>query len=236
MTHRADSFSSPGRPDSGRVDDENESRVRRGEAIERELRVYYEAEAADRLRPPHGRRRREICAAFARRLARSGVPSVLDVGAGPATDRRPFTDVGVRYVGVDLAVGNAVLAAELDDPVVPASLFALPFVDGAFAAGWSMSTFQHVPDDQIDEALAEFVRVLRPGAPVALGLWGGRDEVIESISSTSGLALPRHFTLRTHDRIRERLGRHLVIDADEIFPAGDSDWEYHVSFASTPTD
>ncbi len=164
------------------------------------------------------------------------MPAAADVGAGPASDRRPFTDAGVRYVGVDLAVGNAVIAAERGRTVVPASLFALPFPDRAFPAGWSMSTLQHVPDDRIDEALAEFVRVLQSGAPVAIGLWGGRDEVIESISSTSGLALPRHFTLRTHERIRELLGRHLVAVADETFPAGDSDWEYHVSFASTPTD
>ena len=50
--------------------------------------------------------------------------------------------------------------------VVPASLFSLPFPDSTFSAGWSMSTFQHVPDERIDEALAEFVRVLVPGAPV----------------------------------------------------------------------
>ncbi len=204
--------------------------------IERELRVYYEAEAADRLRPGQGRRRRELCEAFARRVAAAGLPSVLDVGAGPATDHRPFTEAGVRYVGVDLAVGNAMLAADLGHPVVPASLFALPFVDGAFPAGWSMSTLQHVPDDRIDAALVEFVRVVAPGAPVAIGLWGGRDEVIESPSPTGRLALPRHFTLRTHERIREILGRHLVVEADETFPAGDSDWEYHVSFASTPID
>lgn len=99
-----------------------------------------------------------------------------------------------------------------------------------------MSTLQHVPDHRIDEALAEFVRILRPGAPVTIGLWGGRDEVIDSTTSTTGLHLPRHFTLRTHDRIRAILGRHLAIRADETFPSGPSDWEYHVSFGSTPSD
>jgi|GEM_PF-2232480 len=89
--------------------------------------------------------------------------------------------------------------------VVPASLFSLPFPDSTFSAGCPTSTFQHVPDERIDEALAEFVRVLVPGAPVTIGLWGGHDEVIDSTSSTSGLDRPRHFTLRSHDRIRSIL-------------------------------
>ncbi|MEL6891785.1 MAG: methyltransferase domain-containing protein, partial [Actinomycetota bacterium] len=154
----------------------------------------------------------------------------------PASDHAPFTAAGIGYVGVDLAVGNAGLAAESGQLVIPASLFALPLADRELPAGWSMSTFQHVPDDRIDAALAEFVRVLRPAARVVIGLWGGRDEVIESESSTSGLQLPRHFTLRTHERIRELLGRHLVVDHDETFGSGDSDWEYHVSFSAVPSD
>lgn len=158
---------------------------------------------------------------------------MVDVGAGPASDHAPFAAVGIGYCGADLAVENAVVAAELARTVVPASLFNLPFKTATFPAGWSMSTFQHVPDHQIDAALAEFVRVLEPGAPVTIGLWGGRDEVIESTSSATGLGLPRHFTLRTHDHIRSILNRHLVVESDDTFAAGASNWEYHVSTART---
>lgn len=206
------------------------------DGIELQLRSYYEAEADRRLRPTHGERRHDICRSFARSLAADGRDSVLDVGAGPASDHGPFVAYGIGYIGVDLAVGNAVLAVESGQTVVPASLFSLPFPDSTFSAGWSMSTFQHVPDERIDEALAEFVRVLVPGAPVTIGLWGGHDVVIDSTSSTSGLDLPRHFTLRTHDRIRSLLRRHLVIEREETFASGSSGWrEYHVASGSTPT-
>ena len=81
-----------------------------------------------------------------------------------------------------------------------------------------------------------YVRVLEPGAQVTIGLWGGRNEIVDSTSSTSGLDLPRHFTLRTHDQIRSLLRRHLVIEREETFASGSSGWrEYHVASGSTPT-
>lgn len=202
--------------------------------MEAQLREYYEEEAAQRLRPAHGERRTVTCERFVERLVAERRSGVVDIGSGPASDGEPFARNGILYVGVDLAVGNARIGAELDRIVVPGSLFDLPFRTHSFEAGWSMSTLQHVPDERIDEALKEFVRVLRPGAPVTLGLWGGRDEVIVSSSATSGLQLARHFTLRTHDRIREILREHMVVERDETFAAGPSDWEYHVAHARTP--
>jgi len=202
--------------------------------IETQLRTYYEAEAEGRLRPEHGQRRQRLAADAADRWSSAGVGLMLDVGSGPASDHRQFAAAGVRYVGADLALGNARLAAELDQPVVPSTLFELPFPDGVFDAGWSMSTLQHVPDERIDEALFEFVRVLRHGGPVVMGLWGGHDEVIESNRATSGLTLDRHFTLRTHDRITEIIGRHVRIDHEEVWPPNEGGWEYHVAHGTTP--
>lgn len=204
------------------------------DVVERQLRSYYEVEADRRLRPRHGARRRHICETFAQQIATDS-RRVIDVGAGPATDSEAFTSRRVDYVGVDLAFGNARLAAGAGRTVIPASLFHLPFPRSTFSAGWSMSTFQHVPDERIDDALAEFVRVLTPGAPVAIGLWGGRDEVIDSASSTSGIQLPRHYTLRTHQRIRSILGRHLDVQSEDTFLADVDDWEYHVAFGSAPS-
>ena len=35
-----------------------------------------------------------------------------------------------------------------------------------------MSTLLHISDARLDQALLEIRRVLRPGAPLAVGLWG----------------------------------------------------------------
>lgn len=202
--------------------------------LERELKEYYEAEAVGRLRPGHGVRRREVCEQFARELALDDRRRVVDVGAGPAADHAPFVEQGIAYVGVDLSIGNSSLAAERGQIVVPASLFQLPFADGTFAAGWTMSTLQHVPDNRMDEALAEFVRVLEPDSPCVVGLWSGADEIVRSPSSTTGIELPREFTLRSHERIRSVLARHLVIRSDETFPPDAAGWEYHLARGRTP--
>lgn len=199
-----------------------------------QLQTYYEAEAARRVRPVHGERRLAICEAFAKAVAAQDRHTVLDVGSGPASDHGPFRAHGIGYVGVDLAVGNGLIAAESGQIVVPASLFDLPFPTASFASGWSMSTFQHIPDDRIDDALAEFSRVLEPGAPVTIGVWGGRDEVIDSESSTTGIALPRRFVMRSHERIRAIHVRHFDVVSDDTFAAGSSDWEYHVATLRTP--
>ncbi|MFT5531457.1 MAG: hypothetical protein ACI91O_001481 [Candidatus Poriferisodalaceae bacterium] len=57
-------------------------------------------------------RRVELRDAFIELLQREGRSSVLDLGAGPSGDGQGFIDGGVRYVGIDLAHGNGVLAAE----------------------------------------------------------------------------------------------------------------------------
>ncbi len=68
-------------------------------------------------------------AEFADSIRAEGRRSVIDVGAGPATDAPAFLDAGVEYVGIDLAVANGVLANESGATVVAASLFDLPFPD-----------------------------------------------------------------------------------------------------------
>ena len=200
-----------------------------------QLRRYYEAEAAGRLRPEHGDRRRAVREAFLELVTQEGCRSIVDVGAGPAVEGSAFVDAGLAYVGVDLAVGNALIAVERGLTLIPASLFELPFPAAAFDCGWSMSTLQHVPDARFHEAMREIVRVLRPGAPLGLGLWGGHERVLASTQASSGLTLPRHFTLRSHERTTAMLSEHGSLERFDTFPDGDSDWEYQVAALRTPT-
>ncbi|MEM8746759.1 MAG: class I SAM-dependent methyltransferase [Actinomycetota bacterium] len=198
-----------------------------------DLSSYYEAEAAAEVRGEPTGRRVELRDAFVQRLLRDGCSSVVDLGAGPATDGAAFADRGLHYVGLDLAIGNGHLARRRDLTVVPGSLDRLPFRSHSFDAGYSMSALQHIPDRLIGAVLDEIRRILRPGAPVGIGLWGGPDdEVHGEWGKVDGRRL---FRLRTDDHVRTLLGEHLgAVESFETFgdPADTGWWYQFVSLTS----
>lgn len=160
-------------------------------------------------------------------LKSEGRRSVLDVGAGPASDAALFIDAGIDYTGLDLATANAELAAEVGARVVPASMFDVPFRDGSFEACWSMSTLMHSPTDHVDAAMRSICRTLVPGSPVMVGQWGGSLGDIESDHTVPGL--PRLFSLRTAQENRALLEAHGSIERWEVRSIGPDGWEYHAA-------
>jgi SAM-dependent methyltransferase len=89
---------------------------------------------------------------------------VLDAGAGEGRHETLFEKQ--RYIGVDLAVGDAAwnygsLAAVCD-------LCALPFREGAFEAAINVVTLEHIHDPA--RALGEIGRTLKPGGRIFLAI------------------------------------------------------------------
>lgn len=71
-----------------------------------------------------------------------------------------------------------------------------------------MSTLLHVSNAELDAALAEIVRVLHPGAPLAIGLWGSDDGREELWDDGTDFGPPRFFSIRTDQALHEALRRH----------------------------
>ena len=139
---------------------------------ETDLVSYYNNEVRDRAvreLPASGVERRT---AYLEQLANEGLHSVLEIGSGPGRDGEAFAAAGLAYTGVDLAPESVDACRALGLDAQVASVLALPFDDASFQAGWTMSTLLHVADEDLDSALAEIVRVLRPAAPLAVGLSG----------------------------------------------------------------
>lgn len=69
-----------------------------------------------------------------------------------------FQDMVADYTGVDIAAGLSIYYRK---PFLPVQGATLPFADASFDAVFSYATHEHIPD--IETALGEIVRVLRPG-------------------------------------------------------------------------
>lgn len=181
---------------------------------QQDLISYYDQDAGRRNDAVLPANRVASRQAFIDQLQREGRDGVVEYGCGPGHDGLAFARAGLSWVGLDLSFEHARLSVDNAGPAVVASLLAPPFRPGAFAAGWSMSTLIHVTDDDFDRAVAAIIATLAPGAPLALGLWGGRDD--EQVRVDDLFDPPRFFSLRTSDRVRSMLAPHGTIERFDV--------------------
>lgn len=108
-------------------------------------------------------------------------PRLLDAGCGPGPTLADLTSRG-RAVGMDASSGQLELAAEAapDAALVRGDVAALPFGADSFDAVVSLGVLMHLPNDEQDDAIVEFARVLRPGGRLLVsdgtGSWAGSNE------------------------------------------------------------
>jgi SAM-dependent methyltransferase len=179
---------------------------------ESDLIAYYNNEVEARVGRdlPDARIARRT--AYLQQLEREDRRSVLEIGCGPGRDGQAIADAGLDYTGVDLAPASVETCRSLGLKAEVASVLDLPFENGTFDAGWTMSTLLHVADEDLDQALAEIVRVLRPGAPLAIGLWGDATGGEHVWQDDSGFGPGRFFSIRTDTGLRETLQRHATVE------------------------
>ncbi|MDN5855716.1 MAG: class I SAM-dependent methyltransferase [Actinomycetia bacterium] len=197
------------------------SRARR----ESDLVAYYDEEVSARAARDIPKPRLEHRAAYIEMLRSENRQRVLEIGCGPGREAQAFMTAGLTYAGVDLAPASVEACRAQGLEVQAGSVLALPFTDGEFDAAWTMSTLLHVANVDIDAALAEIVRVLRPGSPVAIGLWGATTDSEERLLDGTKYGPPRFFSIRTDETMYEALSRHGTIVESDSWP-GARDWHY----------
>ena len=163
------------------------------------LRDYYEQEAALGARPGLRSGRVALRTDYLDLVRGEGRRSIIDFGAGPGRDLAAFSEAGLHAVGIDLAVGNARLAAARTPnaaTVIPGSILAPPIRPRSFQAAWSISTLMHLDTERATAALDAMAACLEPGAPLLVGVWGGndrgRDRLEVDDSSIEGRSRPFH--------------------------------------------
>lgn len=99
--------------------------------------------------------------------AETGGLEVLDVGCGQGIDVYRYASSGAHATGIDLTprhvelAGAHLTAMGLHATIVEGDAEALPFSDSSFDRVSSNGVLHHTPD--MDQALREIVRVLKPG-------------------------------------------------------------------------
>jgi len=195
--------------------------------LEADLASFYDQQAPQRSASSLDPEREKRRVAFVELMHSEDRSAVLEVGTGPGRDAKPMQQSGFDVRGIDLSEEHVRYCTDQGIDCRRASVFAIPFEDDAFAAAWTMSTLLHVPDLRIDEALREITRAVEPGAPIAIGVWGGPDS--EAHHVLGGIDLPRFFSSRSDERWREILGRHGAIERFETWPNREG-WEGHYQY------
>jgi SAM-dependent methyltransferase len=193
---------------------------------EADFALYYDQEAAARAARPLDPQRVARRDEFIARARAEGVATLLEVGVGPGRDAEAFLACGIRVVGVDLSVAHLRIARTNGAHAAMASVHALPLVDAACDAGWTMSTLVHVPNASFDAAMTELCRVIRPGGRLAMGFWGGTTDT-EAVNERDTIVPKRFFSRRTNERLRAMLEAHGQIERFDTWkPRTDSTWTY----------
>lgn len=102
--------------------------------------------------------------------------SVLEIGIGSGRIALPVAAAGANVIGIDISTGMLATARErakeagLPLGLIKADAQALPFADGVFDAVLAVHVLHLLPDWRA--ALAEMVRVVKPGEPLSKALIG----------------------------------------------------------------
>jgi SAM-dependent methyltransferase len=195
---------------------------------EQDLITYYSNEIQARIERELPEPRVARRTAYLNQLRAEGRDTVLELGCGPGRDGEAIAAAGFTYTGVDLSPASVAACRELGLHAEVASVLDLPFDDATFDAGWTMSTLLHVADEDLDQALQEITRVLRSGAPLAVGLWGDVRAGERVWEDGKGYGPGRFFSIRSDDGLREVLGRYGAV---EQWMTWDDDQVMHYQWA-----
>lgn len=128
---------------------------------------------------------------------------VLDAGCGPGADLDALERAGVEPVGFDITESFLREARDRTDDAgtVRGDLRTLPFADESFDGVWCSASLLHVPRPDVDGALADLARVLRPGGVAFVSVKRGDETVAETDENGND----RVFTKYQPAALRERL-------------------------------
>ncbi len=128
---------------------------------------------------------------------------VLSLGSGPGLDALLLKDMFLRVTCLDASSAMVEKTKALGFPSLQADLLDIPFKDSSFAGVWAYTSLLHIPKSQIQQAIGEIARILKPGGVVMLGMIEGDSQEIKPYSQD--IQSDRLFVYYTEDELKELL-------------------------------
>lgn len=136
---------------------------------------------------------------------------------------------GARVFGIDISFPTIVQARTAFTAgrlgAVAADVRAIPFADGTFDAIYSMGTIEHF--DETEQAVAEMVRVLRPGGRAIIGVPNRHDPFLRPLFATIlqacrlyGYGYEKSYSRQALRRMLERAGLEVGAETAILFIPG----------------
>jgi SAM-dependent methyltransferase len=137
---------------------------------------------------------------------------IADLGCGPGQVGGFVRSLGRSVVGVDISAEMAKLASRRLDGAVVADIRHLPFAGESLGGAVAFYSLIHLPREELDAALAELRRVLRPGGRLLFSAHEGHGIVEQQ--EFLGQAVPFVATLFGLDELEgavRRSGLHMTL-------------------------
>lgn len=147
--------------------------------------------------------------------------SILEVGYGSGIFLPELSLRSTRLAGIDMhdesdRVNEMLTQLGIEADLREESLFQMPFADEEFDAVVCLSVLEHIVE--LEQALTEFRRVLKPGGIAVLG-FPVRNPITDTFFRAVGYN-PREIHPSSHRDILEAARRHpaFVVEREERFP------------------
>lgn len=159
-------------------------------------------------------------------VLRSGGGTVLDIGCGPGWWTGFVAQQDVDGLGVDISPEMVRIARDNnpESRLEIGSLLGLPAEDATAAAPVCWFVLHHLPDEDVDAALAEMTRALKPGGVLLIGGHVGDSRRVKTegygghpMKVLLNLRLPAEWETRLRGR-GLHLEAHLLCEIDDPLP------------------
>lgn len=130
---------------------------------------------------------------------------VLDIGSGPGRDALLLQERGLEVVCLDASSAMVELCKQKGLNAVEGDFMSIPFSESSFQGVWAYTSLLHISKKDLDKALIEIKRVLKPGGILGLGMIEGEQELYRH---SSGIHLPRYFAFYSEKELTDILKKH----------------------------